>query len=146
MDAESKERRLGKDRRAQQKRPALRYLLMGRRGGPRREEDPATGFYAEVYGTKILIASFALLLLSTIDALFTLFHIGRGAKEVNPTMDFLLQMGTDEFFYTKYTITCLGVLFLCMHKNFPYVKQTLIVLILVYMMVITWHLYLLSVY
>jgi hypothetical protein len=140
------ERRSGEDRRKPEKRPGFRYLLMGRRRRPRRTQDPRTDVYVEVYGIKIFLASLSLIVLSVTDALFTLYHIERGAKEVNPTMNLLLEMGVDAFFYMKYALTCLAVLFLCVHKNFSWVRQTIVALILVYILVISWHLYLLAVY
>jgi hypothetical protein len=139
------ERRSGTDRRKPVKKPDLRYLLMGKRRGPRRAGEPLAG-YVEVYGFKIFLASLSLIVLAVADALFTLYHVERGAQEVNPTMNFLLGMGLDEFFYTKYAVTCLAVLFLCVHKNFSWVRRTIIVLIMVYILVISWHLYLLAVY
>jgi hypothetical protein len=78
--------------------------------------------------------------------MFTLYHVGRGAHEMNPGMNYLLQLGESEFFFIKYSLTCLGALFLCIHKNFPYVKKILISLIMVYIFVITWHIFLLQVY
>ncbi|MFQ6102709.1 MAG: DUF5658 family protein [Candidatus Glassbacteria bacterium] len=129
-----------------QKWPSLKYLLKGRRRRPRRAQDWKPGFYVDVYGTKIFIASFFLIFLSIMDALLTLHQVERGAREINPTMNFLLKLGLNEFFYVKYAITCLGVLFLCIHKNFPFVKEIILILIIAYMLVISWHLYLLSVY
>ncbi len=146
MNTPSEEKRSGKDRRKEERIPGLRYLLMGKRGGPRRKEEKKSGYYVEVYGSKIFIASFALIFLAIMDALFTLHHVEHGAKEVNPGMDFLLRKGVDEFFYVKYTLTCLAVLFLCLHKNFRYVREVLIALIFVYMLVNVWHLYLLSIF
>jgi len=141
------ERRSGRDRRRSSgERPPLRYLLMGKRRGPRRAEDRRDRMYVEVYGTRIFVASISLVFLATLDAILTLHHIERGAREMNPTMNFLLGLGTYEFFYVKYAFTCLAVLFLCIHKNFPRVREVLIVLILVYMCVIFWHIYLLAAY
>lgn len=140
------DRRRSQDRRKSEKRPGLRYFFMGRRSGPRRSGEPSTGLYVEVYGTKLFIASLFLVVLSVADALFTLHHIERGARELNPTMNLLLEMGVDEFFYMKYSLTCLAVLFLCVHKNFSWVKETIVALIMVYILVISWHLYLLAVY
>ncbi len=119
---------------------------MGRRCGPRRAHEYRVTVYVEVYGLKLFLAVLFLVLLSTLDALFTLYHVSMGAREINPTMNYLLQIGANEFFYTKYTLTCLGVLFLTIHKNFPWVKEILMSLILVYLLVISWHIYLLSIY
>ena len=139
------ERRSGKDRRAPSKRPSLKYLLMGKRRGPRRVGELATSPYVEVYGLKIFLAVLSLLVLTTLDALFTLYHVSRGAREINPTMNYLLRLGVNEFFYVKYIVTCLCLIFLCLHKNFPWVKEIIVTLILVYIFVISWHLYLISI-
>lgn len=146
MNKKHLERRVGPDRRADAEGPSFKYLLMGRRRGPRRADDYRTTVYVEVYGLKLFIAVLLIVMLSTSDALFTLYHVSRGAREINPTMKYLLEMGANEFFYVKYTLTCLGVLFLTMHKNLPWVKEILMSLILIYLMVISWHIYLLSVY
>jgi len=146
MDREIAEKRSSDDRRQERGRPGFRYLLMGRRKRPRRVEEQQPNFYAEVYGLRIFFAALLLVFLSMMDATFTLFHVGRGAQEINPGMNLLLQLGETEFFYVKYSITCIGVLFLSIHKNFLYVKKILLFLILIYILVISWHLYLLRSY
>ena len=67
----------------------------------------------------------AILLLSCMDAYFTLLLLPYGAYEVNPLMRLLIETDYTLFIKTKIAITAFGVVFLIAHKNFWFLKNTI---------------------
>ena len=65
-----------------------------------------------------------MLLLSCLDALFTLTLLNRGAYEANPLMARLLETGDVVFVVTKVTVTAIGIVFLLMHSHFRLLNIT----------------------
>jgi hypothetical protein len=111
------EKRSGKDRRAHQF-PKLRYLLLsGKRAKARRREDLHRTFYFDRYSSRIFAAIVAILLLSVLDALLTLYLIENGSTELNPVMSYFLKYGPFVFMGAKYCLTCAGVVILLLFRN-----------------------------
>jgi hypothetical protein len=111
------ERRSGKDRRTNQL-PKLKYILYcGRRAKARRDDDLQRTFYFDRYSSKLFAAIVAILLLSVLDALLTLYLIDNGSSELNPIMSYFLNHGPFVFMGAKYFLTCLGVLILLLFRN-----------------------------
>lgn len=111
------ESRCGGDRRTDN-RARLKYLFYnGRRERIRREEDIGRIFFFDRYNPKLFAAITAILMLSVLDALFTLILIDSGSSELNPVMAYFLGHGLLPFIVVKYFLTSLGVVILLIFKN-----------------------------
>lgn len=114
-------------------------MLSGRRRTIRRKADRKTHFYVDLYGHRLLLTLLVIILLCVFDAYFTIFHLEKGAREINPFMDFLLGYGNIYFFATKYILTALGILLLCIYKNLLFVKILIVSIVFLYLTVFTHH-------
>jgi hypothetical protein len=111
------EKRCGRDRRRQQF-PKIKYLLLsGRRASARRQEDRYRTFYFDRYSSKLFAAIVAILFLSVVDALLTLYLVESGSTELNPVMCYFLRYGPFVFMVAKYALTCVGVIILLLFRN-----------------------------
>ena len=147
-EASYKEKRLGIDRRTDNK-ARLKYLLFnGRRERSRRNEDRGKVVIFDRYNQRLFLAITTILILSTLDALLTLVVIQRGAKELNPVMAYFLEHGTLTFVVAKYVLTSIGVLILLVLKNVfltkikIYTHSLFPCVIVVFIIVIVWELFL----
>ena len=143
------ERRLGQERR-KQKIPILsKYWLLGRRGTFRREADRQLYHKLDRHSAKTFAIILIIIMLSILDAIFTLKLINEGAAELNPIMAYYLNQGPLVFFWAKYILTCGSILlvFLNQHvyilRNRVPMKAFYLVLIIPYTLVVQWELYLL---
>ena len=146
---------VGADRRRREERrtktmPILsKYWLTGRRGLFRREEDRRIYSKLDRHNPKTFAIILTIIMLSVIDAMFTLELIHKGAAEVNPIMAYYLNFGPIVFFGAKYALTCASILliFLNQHayilKNRVPMKILYIFLIIPYVLVVQWEIYLL---
>jgi len=80
--------------------------------------------------------------LCILDALFTLLYIQRGGSELNPLMDAAISAGVVPFLAVKCGLTLLGIAFLCLHKNFRFVKAILVGVLVLYTALFGYHVYL----
>lgn len=142
------EKRCGKDRRIHQL-PQWRYLLFsGRRAKARRKEDRHRTFYFDRYGSNLFAAIVAILLLSVIDALLTLYLIDNGSTELNPVMAYVIKHGPFVFMGAKYFFTCTGVIILLLFRNvlrkrsITHTRHLFSYIIGAFSTVIAWELYL----
>ena len=142
------ERRSGKDRRSHRM-PELKSLFInGQRKENRREEDQYKITYFDQYSSVLFIAIVSILLLTIIDALFTLFLIESGAREINPIMAYFLDFGPTTFMSVKYILTCFSVIVLLICNNFfirkikIYTRTIFSYVIGAFMIVIGWELFL----
>jgi hypothetical protein len=137
------ERRKGVDRReGSYSRLRLKYLLKGERRSVRRDTDPQE-VYVDLFGLRDFVAVLIVLILSILDAAFTLYHLSKGAEELNLLMAYALNIGVGYFFIIKYSITAFGVIILCIHKNFRYIREIFIGIITIYSLLIIYHIILL---
>ncbi|HET6204119.1 MAG TPA: DUF5658 family protein [Planctomycetota bacterium] len=95
------------------RRVVSRHLFFG---GRRRAS--RVNSYVDIYGPGLLAATCAILGLNVLDSILTVIHIGRGGAEMNPLMRWLLDQGQVPFLFWKSLVVGVGVVFLCMHKNF----------------------------
>ena len=142
------EKRTGKDRRSGQF-PKLKYLLFsGRRARARRKEDFHRTFYFDRYSSNLFAAIVAILLLSILDALLTLYLIDNGSTELNPVMSYFLRYGPIVFMTAKYLLTCIGVVILLLFGNvlrkrsLIHTRHLFTYIIGAFTTVIVWELYL----
>ena len=138
------ERRRDEDRRRHSWRTVTYCGLQGRgRRYQARRSDHS--YYLDRYEPGLVITGLLVLLLSCLDALFTLSLLSKGAYEANHLMAALLDLGTHPFVITKVAITVFGVLFLLMHSHFRILRVTsgkrmLQVLAGIYGLLIAWEL------
>ena len=142
------EKRCGRDRRAQQF-PKWRYLLFsGRRAKTRRQEDLHRTFYFDRYSSNLFAAIVAILMLSVLDALLTLYLIDKGSTELNPVMSYFIEYGPFVFMGAKYLLTCIGVIILLLFRNvlrkrsITHSQHIFSYIIVAFSTVIVWELYL----
>lgn len=142
------EKRGGEDRRIHQF-PKWRYLLFsGRRAKARRKEDKHRTFYFDRYSSNLFAAIVAILLLSVLDALLTLYLIDNGSTEINPVMSYFIKYGPFVFMMAKYLLTCTGVIILLLFRNvlrkrsITHTQHVFSYIIGVFVTVIAWELYL----
>jgi hypothetical protein len=117
-------------------------MFLGRRRSFRRKKDRKTHIYVDVYGHYLLLSLLLIILLSVLDAYFTIFHVERGAREINPLMDFLLGYGNTSFFIIKYILTALGLMLLCIYKSLVISRTVIICLLFFYLTVFANHVFL----
>ena len=92
------------------------------------------------YDHSLLVALLLIVLLSVLDGYFTIFHVDRGAQEINPIMNLLLGYGDCWFFIIKYLLTIIGVLIFCIYQNLLVVKAVLAFVLVFYVGVLANHL------
>jgi hypothetical protein len=122
-----------------------RYTLFGgRRAGDRRSPQ-SSNQYVDRYPVGLAVSLVTIGVLCALDAVFTLLHLQKGGGEMNPIMDRLMQTaGPVNFLVLKCAITNLGLVVLCLHKNFRLVKPVIALLLLVYVALFAFHIYLAS--
>jgi hypothetical protein len=144
------ERRTGLDRR-QKRLPLLKWLFFnGKREFGRRDDDHKQIVALDRYSPSLFIGIIIVLSLSLLDALLTLTLLSRGAKEMNPVMDYYLSYGPHVFLSAKYGLTSLSVLIIVLLKNTLHTRYRLSTSTLLHLFsaafgsVVIWQFYLLS--
>ena len=110
------------DRRRQNRRsnrtsPLTASSLFGKRKNIRRDEDSLTQPYVDLYSFSSVLGVLVTLTLSVADAIFTLKLISLGGSELNPFMDFFLQLGPIPFLTVKYILTGTCLVFFLVNEN-----------------------------
>ena len=140
------------DRRNRPTNPLSRDSLFGRRSQIRRESDRDLHYYVDRYEPTSALLFITVIVLSTLDALFTLRLVGSGGREINPVMDFFLDWGPLPFLFVKYLLSGGALLFVLIHKEY-YLRlgklrlksrNLLLIVLALYLALITYELYLLS--
>lgn len=138
------ERRKGRgpDRRVRPTPMLSRYTLFGgRRAGDRRGGE-STNIYVDRYGAGLVAVMVAIAVLCALDAVLTLLYLQKGGTEANPVMAEVIEWGPRIFIVVKCGITNLGLLVLCLHKNFRYVRGVITAILGVYTALLVYHMYL----
>lgn len=115
-------------------------MLCGSRQSIRRSTDQKTQLHVDRYGHYLFLSLLLIILLSVFDAYFTIFHVDKGAREINPFMNYLIGYDCVYFFALKYILTTLGLLILCIYKNLFMVRTLILFVFLVYLGVFAHHL------
>ena len=132
----------GRDRRVKPTPMLSRYALLGgRREGDRRLMG-AVNSYVDRYEAWLAAALVAIASLCAFDAVFTLLYIQKGGSEANPIMAEVIEWGPVPFLVIKCLVTNIGLLVLCLHKNFRYVKGVIGALLGAYSALLVYHLWL----
>ncbi len=117
-------------------------LFGGRRARDRRAPDSANQ-YVDRYPPRLAAALVAIGLLCALDAVFTLLYLQKGGGEANPLMAALIDgAGPRPFLVLKCAVTNVGLIVLCLHKNFRFVKPVIMALLGVYSALFAYHIYL----
>jgi hypothetical protein len=74
--------------------------------------------YLDWYDPKLVFTGIAILVMSCLDAVFSLMLIDRGANEANYFMARLMETSDELFIAVKLAVTALGIIFLLMHAHF----------------------------
>ncbi len=133
----------GRDRRMRPTPMLSRFSFVGRRRGFRRQGEGMNA-YVDRYGFGILAVSAGIMILCALDALFTLLYLQKGGSELNPVMDAAIRLGVVPFVSIKCALTIAGVLFLCLHKNFRFVRGLLVGVLGLYLALLGYHVYIAS--
>ena len=112
------ERRSGKDRRARHTTPFTLRSLFGARRHYRRKEDKQKYFFVDLYSPLSVAVLVITLVLSVVDAFLTLELVGCNINELNPVMEFFLNLGPLQFIMAKWFLTASGLLTLLIFKNY----------------------------
>ena len=119
----------------------------GRRRSARRND---CDYYLDWYDPKLVFTGIAVMVMSYLDALFSLMLLDRGAEEANFFMARLMQTSDELFIAIKLAVTALAIIFLLMHAHFRILriisgKQLLQATVILYGMLIGYELILLSI-
>ena len=132
------ERRFQADRRACPTSFWSAFRPAGLRSGFRRRGE-ALNQYVDCLPERVTVLAISVVILSILDAVFTLLHLQNGGREVNPVMELALFTGVPVFLCVKTGLTNLGVIFLAMHQNFRLGRAALRVTAGGYALLILYH-------
>lgn len=105
------------ERRKNTHRTAVQAIYRRRRNTVRRASDSVNGIYVDTHETHLWYLSTGLMLLCVFDAFFTTILITHGSEELNPLLDYLLQIDLSLFLGVKFLVTGLCISFLVLHKH-----------------------------
>lgn len=118
----------------------MKSLFSGRREMNRRAADPQSGYYVDVYSSRLFAVLVLIVVFSLLDAVCTYTYVTTGTgRELNPIMEVLLDQGASAFFPYKFVLTALGVIVLCLHKNFSLVRSMISLIFFLYVLVTLYH-------
>ncbi len=120
--------------------------------GVRRAEDRQGVVAFDHYHPSLFVGIMVVLCLSLLDAQLTLILIARGARELNPVMQYYLSHGPEVFLLVKYGLTAFSVLIIVLLKESLITRYRLSTGMLLHVFaaffgsVVIWEFYLLSVH
>lgn len=123
-------------------------IKYGSRVGERRLNSKGWG-YVDSYPNHLLFCAIAILMLSVLDAYFTLNILERGGEELNWFMLIAIEESIERFVSIKLALTGLALIFLTIHYNAQYllrlrVWHILYIVLVSYMVLIGYEILLLS--
>lgn len=116
------ENRSVKDRRRFTWRTVLYGFFRSRRRGPRRASD-AEPLYTDYHHPWLFFLAVGIMVMSCIDAFFTLALLEHGAVEVNPVMAVAIGKGTQTFALSKMLLTSFGILALVFMARANFIRR-----------------------
>jgi len=108
----------GLDRRRRPTPAWSRYSFFGGRRRKFRSREAARNAFVDLHGPFALASITLLLGLNILDSFFTLLHVQGGGGELNPVMQWFLEMGPMPFLFWKSFLVGLSLVVLCVYKNF----------------------------
>jgi hypothetical protein len=119
-----------------------RYTLLGGRRAGDRRRGAIESLYVDRYSARLGAALVAVGVLCALDAVFTLLYLQKGGSEANPVMAEVIEWGPRTFVLIKCGVTNLGLMVLCLHKNFRFVGAVISSILAMYTALFLYHLYL----
>ena len=122
--------------------------MFGRRQQVRRRFDRDRVLYMDRYSKPVFRLIVLILVLSVLDAFFTLLLIDHGAVELNPLMAFYLDIGPTPFVVVKYSLTSLSIFVLLVYSNNSikslkiYTRSVFSIISITFAGVVAWQLFL----
>lgn len=142
VDVEKKKAPKRKEDRRKSPTPMIsRYTFRGKRKASRRDLEKYN-YYVDRLGKRVWTVIGTVMFLSILDSLFTLYFLNRGFQEINPVMNFALFISKPAFILIKYALTIIGILLIAIHKRFIFVKELMILIIVMYTLLNCYHIYL----
>ena len=140
------ERRSGKDRRQKPTNPfSIKWAFKGKRQRGRRKTDDTRFF--DKYSDRLFFALIIILVLCAFDGVATLYHIIHGkAVELNPIMDYAIQLGSRKFVVFKLALTFACLLMLVFYRHARGVKKAILCIIFIYILLTVYHLFIFNAY
>lgn len=136
-----KSMRTGVDRRKRPTPMFSRYTLFGgRRAGERRADLPKEGMYVDQYDSTMLLMVLGIAIFNFFDCFFTLLQLGRGATELNPFVNALIEKSPYLFIFAKSLGIGIILCFLCLHRNFRLARGTMVFAFVLYLALFLYHL------
>jgi len=139
---EKADRRLVPDRRKQLTPFISKYRFIGgQRRTIARKGDKKKYIFVDWYSPQLFITLLFLLILSVLDAYFTLSLMkGHGMAEVNPIMALYLECGEMSFIICKFLITTVSIFIFCLCSDFFIAKLSLASSVIMYFTVVSYEL------
>ena len=103
----------------------------GRRQRFRRDSE-AANCYLDRLSPSVMTWAVLVVILSALDAAFTLLHIQRGGDEIVPTMRWAIEQGPSTFIHLKMALTGAGAILLAMHEHFRLARKLIPLVLLTY--------------
>lgn len=119
-----------------------RYALLGGRREACRRDAEHWGHFVDNHGWALFLVVSSVVLLSVLDAFFTILFLSYGAVEMNPIVAASLNGGLWVFLTMKSLGIGICVTFLTLTKNFRVSRIGLAVVFLGYSTLLAWHGYL----
>lgn len=93
-------------------------IKLGRRVDDRRDSKKRSSpAYVDRYSWRVVLCVIGIMILSTLDAFFTLNILAKGGEELNIFMAVLIEDNTTKFLGIKLALTAFGLLLLTIHQN-----------------------------
>jgi hypothetical protein len=123
-----------------------RYVFFGGRRRHVRRAHERDGAFVDVHGPGILLVVMAVIGLNLLDAWFTLLFLSHGGRELNPIVQFVLDLGCHPWPFVLLKTVGIGcaAAFLMMTKHFRPARLGLWFVSVGYLVLLGWHLYLLQ--
>ena len=118
----------------------LSALRFGGRREKFRGEGEGRNQYVDRPSFRTIVLTFIVFTLSTLDAVFTIFHLENGVWELNPLMRQIIKHGFQFVFIIKSLCVGLIACFLAFHQNFKISFYGMHVLATIYIALLPYHL------
>lgn len=89
----------------------------GQRMADRRDKKRSSAAYVDLYSGRLVLCVIGIMLLSTMDAFFTLNILANGGEELNVFMAVLIEDNVAKFVGIKLALTALALILLTIHHN-----------------------------
>lgn len=137
------DKRTSHDRRKRPTPILSRYTLIGRRSSFRRLEDQRRGGYVDRYGQTLFFWIMLIAGLNILDAFFTVIILESGGMEINPVVQWAIDVFGDNAWSLKFAVVFSGAVVLCLHSHFRLAKVSIAVAAVLYSGIVMYQLVLL---